>query len=205
MNDAVVYRDEHLLVLNKPEGLLTTPGRFEKQCLWGIAKRLCPAARVVHRLDLDTSGLVVFGCTDRAVSGMNRLFRERGIDKYYDAVSFGLSKTKVGRIQLPLGPDRLNRPKQRLDWRGGKSAQTDFEVLDRVGSQSRLLLKPVSGVRHQLRLHLALIGLPIIGCDLYAPLSVKEASSRLMLHARALRFVHPVTGDPLTIDAGPAF
>ena len=205
MSDNWVYQDEHLLVMNKPAGLLTTPGRFEKKCLWNWAKKIAPSAQVVHRLDLDTSGLVMFGCSPQAVSGLNRLFRDREIDKRYDAVSFGSIGSNRGRITLPLGPDRLQRPKQKIDWRYGKPAETEFEVVHRAEDQLRLLLKPISGVRHQLRIHLASIGLPILGCDLYAPRAVRAASPRLLLHARGLSLPHPVTAIPLTLDAGPVF
>jgi tRNA pseudouridine32 synthase/23S rRNA pseudouridine746 synthase len=205
MSDNLIYQDEHLLVMNKPAGLLTTPGRFEKECLWSWAKTQAPTAQVVHRLDLDTSGLVMFGCSPEAVSGLNRLFRERAIDKQYDAMSVGRMGPDRGRIVFPLGPDRLHRPKQKIDWRAGKRAETEFEVVHRAEDQLRLVLRPITGVRHQLRIHLALIGLPLLGCDLYAPRSVRRASPRLMLHARALSLPHPVTGKALTFDAGPIF
>ena len=205
MSDNWVYQDEHLLVMNKPAGLLTTPGRFEKKCLWNWAKAIAPSAQVLHRLDLDTSCLVMFGCSPQGVSGLNRLFRDRGVDKVYDAVSFGSIGPDRGRIRLPLGPDRLQRPKQKIDWRHGKPAETEFGVVHRGENQVRLVLKPISGVRHQLRIHLASIGLPILGCDLYAPRPVRLASPRLLLHARGLSLPHPVTAVPLTLDAGPVF
>ena len=159
--------------MNKPAGLFTTPGRFEKRCLLNEARALRAEAEVVHRLDLDTSGLVVFGCSKRGISGLNQLFRERRIDKQYVAQVAGTALVDAGEITFPLGPDRVRRPRQRVDWRTGKQALTRYRVLAASGSRTKLALMPVTGVRHQLRLHLALIGLPIVGCDLYAPASVR--------------------------------
>ena len=151
--------------MNKPAGLFTTPGRFEKRCLLNEARALRAEAEVVHRLDLDTSGLVVFGCSKRGISGLNQLFRERRIDKQYVAQVAGTALVDAGEITFPLGPDRVRRPRQRVDWRTGKQALTRYRVLAASGSRTKLALMPVTGVRHQLRLHLALIGLPIVGCD----------------------------------------
>ena len=205
MNDWVIFQDEHLLVMNKPAGLLTTPGRFEKRCLIRSARELRAEAEVVHRLDLDTSGLVLFGCSKPAISGLNRLFRERRIEKEYIALVAGESSVRSGTITFPLAPDRLMRPCQRVDWRHGKRALTRYRVLAGSSVQSRLALMPVTGVRHQLRLHLALIGLPIVGCDLYAPEAVRLAGARLMLHAGQLAFEHPVTKSPLVLRAPADF
>ncbi|MEJ6670059.1 MAG: pseudouridine synthase [Pseudomonadales bacterium] len=201
VKDWVIFQDEHLLVMNKPAGLFTTPGRFEKHCLLGVARALRAEAEVVHRLDLDTSGLVVFGCSKPAISGLNRLFRERRIEKQYVALVAGTSSAESGEIAFPLGPDRLRRPRQRVNWRHGKAALTRYRVLETALAHSRLALTPVTGVRHQLRLHLALIGLPIIGCDLYAPTVVRQAGARLMLHAQQLTFEHPVTRAPFVFQA----
>jgi len=190
--------------MNKPAGLFTTPGRFEKRCLLNEARAFRAEAEAVHRLDLDTSGLVVFGCSKQAISGLNRLFRERRIDKEYVAQVAGTA-ANAGEIMFPLGPDRVRRPRQRVDWRTGKRALTRYRVLATFGSQTRLALMPVTGVRHQLRLHLALIGLPIVGCDLYAPASVRASGARLMLHAQRLSFRHPATNLDLLFEAAPDF
>jgi len=205
VKDWIIFEDEHLLVMNKPAGLFTTPGRFEKRCLLNEARALRAEAQAVHRLDLDTSGLVVFGCSKRGISGLNQLFRERRIDKQYVAQVAGTAAVDAGEITFPLGPDRLRRPRQRVNWRTGKQALTRYRVLSASGSQTRLALMPVTGVRHQLRLHLALIGLPIVGCDLYAPASVRASGARLMLHAQRLTFAHPATNRVLMLEAAPDF
>ncbi len=146
VKDWVIFQDEHLLVMNKPAGLFTTPGRFEKHCLLGVARALRAEAEVVHRLDLDTSGLVVFGCSKPAISGLNRLFRERRIEKQYVALVAGTSSAESGEIAFPLGPDRLRRPRQRVNWRHGKAALTRYRVLETALAHSRLALTPVTGV-----------------------------------------------------------
>jgi len=205
MKDWIIFQDEHLLVLNKPAGLLTTPGRFDKRSLLSAARAIRSEAEAVHRLDLDTSGLVVFGCSKQAISGLNQVFRERQIEKRYVAQVAGAPSAEIGEINFPLGPNRLRRPRQRVDWRKGKRALTRYRVLTTTVSQTRLALMPVTGVRHQLRLHLALIGLPIVGCDLYAPASVRASGSRLMLHAQSLTFSHPATNLDLILEAAPDF
>lgn len=201
----IIFEDSDLLVVNKPAGLLTTPGRFIKDCVISQVNAYRDDARVVHRLDLDTSGLIVMGCTKAGVAGLNRLFRERRITKTYEAIVAGVPKPSEHEITYPLGPDRLHRPRQKVVWRGGKRALTRFEVREQTELGARILVEPVTGVRHQLRCHLALVGHPILGCDLYAPPIMARASKRLMLHATRLAFEHPISGSRLSLYAQPEF
>jgi tRNA pseudouridine32 synthase/23S rRNA pseudouridine746 synthase len=195
----VLYRDAHLLLVRKPDLLLSVPGRhpLNKDCLIARLQKTFPSARIVHRLDLDTSGIMVLALTRRAESGLGRLFQQRRVEKRYEAVVTGLVAADAGEIDLPLGPDPANAPRHRVCRRGGKPALTRYRVLHRGKDSTRLELAPVTGRSHQLRLHLAAVGHPILGCDMYAPAAVRERAPRLLLHATALAFPHPVSGEPL--------
>lgn len=195
----VVHADAHLLVIDKPAGLLAVPGR-------GEAKRDCLAARVqarfadalvVHRLDQATSGVMVFA---RGLDTQRRLcaaFERRQIGKRYVAVVAGCPADASGRIDLPLAADWPNRPRQQVDHVHGKASLTCWRVLDADAERdcSRLELEPLTGRSHQLRVHLGAIGHPILGDALYAPPTIHCRAPRLLLHASALEFVHPATGD----------
>jgi len=136
----------------------------------------------------------VIALTRRAESGLGRLFQERRVEKDYLAVVDGLVADDAGEIDLPLAPDWERRPRQKVCHDEGRAALTRYRVLAREGDRTRLLLTPITGRSHQLRLHLAAIGHPIIGCDLYAPPTVEARSPRLLLHASRLAFPHPVSG-----------
>ena len=201
----IVHIDEHFMVVSKPAGLLSVPGRFVKDC---VLHRLIfdyPDVRIVHRLDLDTSGLLVLARSALATSDLNRQFRERLVTKVYDAVVAGVVEQTTGEIDLPIAPDPDNRPRQRIDQEHGKQALTRYEVIARDHDESRMALYPVTGRSHQLRIHLASIGHPILGCDLYADLAAYEAAPRLMLHAAKLGIQHPKTGEPIEFEAPAAF
>lgn len=191
----VLHADEHLLVVNKPSGLLSVPGRFVKDCALNRLIFDYPDAAIVHRLDLDTSGILVFSRSKLATSDINRQFRERTVKKEYYAVVHGLVPEDKGAITLAIAPDPVNRPKQLIDAVNGKSALTHFEVVQRGDNWTYVLLKPVTGRSHQLRIHMASIGHPILGCDLYAHQTAFEASKRLCLHAAKITFSHPASGD----------
>ena len=188
------FADDDLLVVEKPAGLLTVPGRFVKDCLLKRMMFSFPDVVVLHRLDLDTSGLVVMSQSKRATRELNRQFREREISKEYLATVFGQMKRIRGEIDLALRPDPDHRPKQVVDEQEGKPALTCYELLQIIEGNSQLRLMPVTGRSHQLRVHLASIGHPILGCDLYAHEEAFAAADRLMLHASRLSFKHPTTG-----------
>jgi tRNA pseudouridine32 synthase/23S rRNA pseudouridine746 synthase len=200
-----VHYDDHILVVEKPAGLLTVPGRVVKDCVLNRVLGDFPAAIIVHRLDLDTSGLVILSLSKQSVSAMNRLFRERSIQKTYTALVDGQVTACDGSIDLPIAADPDHRPRQRIDRVSGKDAVTRFEVIRRLDDETRLALYPVTGRQHQLRLHLASIGHPILGCDLYANATALAKASRLMLHAAKVEFNHPVTDRPVSFESSAPF
>ncbi len=187
----IKHVDKDVVVVSKPAGLLSVPGRVVKDCVLSRLAAEYPDVTVVHRLDLDTSGLLVLARSSRAVSELNRQFRERLVDKRYCAVVDGRMADDSGTVELALSPDPNNRPRQRVDMQHGKAAVTRFSVLARQGDTTRIALNPVTGRSHQLRIHMAEIGHPILGCDLYAPEAVLEKAERLLLHAEGLSFEHP--------------
>ena len=188
------FADDDLLVVEKPAGLLTVPGRFVKDCVLQRMMFDFPDVVVLHRLDLDTSGLVVMSQSKRATRELNRQFREREVSKEYLATVFGEVKKVKGEIDLALRPDPDDRPRQVVDEQKGKPALTSYKLLQIIKGNSQLRLTPVTGRSHQLRVHLASVGHPILGCDLYAHEEAFAAADRLMLHASRLSFKHPTTG-----------
>ena len=199
--------DEHLLVLDKPAGLLAVPGRGEdkQDCLAARAHALWPDALVVHRLDMATSGLFLMGRGLHMQRVLSRAFAERRVHKRYEAVVAGLlaAPGAQGVIDLPLAADWPRRPLQKVDPAHGRPSTTRWEVLAQVAGNTRLALEPVTGRSHQLRVHLLAIGHPILGDALYAPAEVQALAPRLLLHASALQLAHPATGEPLAF-ASPA-
>ncbi|WP_062810535.1 pseudouridine synthase [Alcanivorax sp. NBRC 102028] len=193
-----IYRDEHLLLINKPAYLLSVPGRApeNKDCAIRRLQQRYPDIRLVHRLDLDTSGIMVFGLTAFAQSKLSRLFQLRTVKKRYQAIVHGLVEKNAGSIDLPLIADWPKRPLQKVCHETGKNALTHYRVLERdiPGNRTRLALSPVTGRSHQLRIHCRELGHPIIGCDMYAPAEIEALSPRLLLHAEWLAFNHPLTG-----------
>jgi tRNA pseudouridine32 synthase/23S rRNA pseudouridine746 synthase len=191
-----LYIDEHLLVLDKPAGLLSVPGRLEPDCLSAHAQALWPDARVVHRLDQATSGLFVMARGASAQRRLSLAFEKRRVAKTYEAVVEGLLAEDGGSIDLPLIVDWPNRPRQVVDHARGKPALTHWRVLARGAGRSRLALQPVTGRSHQLRVHLQAIGHPIVGDDLYG-----KAGPRLLLHASALTLPHPADDRPAHFES----
>ena len=201
-----IFVDDHFLVIVKPSGLLSVPGRYVKDCVLHRMLSDYPDARIVHRLDLDTSGLMVLSLSDLATRELNRQFRERQVAKEYIARVFGVVSEPTGEIGLGLRPDPDNRPRQLVDDVNGKHALTRFKVLERYEDDSTtVLLIPVTGRSHQLRVHMAAIGHPILGCDLYAHEQALAAADRLMLHASKLRFTHPESKELMEYTSAPKF
>ncbi|MBV1871279.1 MAG: RNA pseudouridine synthase [Gammaproteobacteria bacterium] len=205
----ILYRDEHLLLVSKPEFLLSVPGRAieNKDCLITRLQTLHPSASIVHRLDLDTSGIMVVPLKKTAHSHISRQFQERQVTKHYTAEVFGLLRDNSGCIELPIGKDWPNRPKQKIDTDKGKASTTHWHVLQRFPDENktRVLLKPVTGRTHQLRIHLSAIGHPILGCDMYAHEEALARSPRLLLHATFLTFTHPFSDKVLFGYCPPEF
>lgn len=201
----VIHADDDVLVVSKPSGLLSVPGRFLKDCAVNRLVFDYPDVAVVHRLDLDTSGLMVFALTKHAARDLSRQFREREVDKTYSAVVWGEVALDAGEIDLPLGPVPVGRPRHRVDLEHGKQALTRYQVIERCAGFTLMDLKPVTGRSHQLRVHLTHLGHPIIGCDLYAHPAAFNAAPRLMLHAATLEFGHPSSGRRTRFDDPSGF
>ncbi|GMV45173.1 MAG: hypothetical protein AMXMBFR66_05710 [Pseudomonadota bacterium] len=208
MNDNItlVHADAALVVVDKPAGLHCVPGRgaLASGSLAERVQRRWADARVVHRLDMDTSGLVAFARGAAAQRALAIAFAARRVAKRYQAVVAGLVAADEGTIELPLAADWPRRPRQRVDFERGKASLTRWRVLGRDAAAARTLLQlePVTGRTHQLRVHLAAFGHPIVGDRLYAP---EQDAPRLLLHARALAFVHPAEGTPLELESPTPF
>ena len=210
----VVYADAHLLVLDKPAGLLSVPGRgADKQdCLSARALLRWPDARVVHRLDMATSGLVLMARGAAAQRALGAAFEARQVRKRYQAVVAGaLPASEVWHeIDAPIAADWPRRPLRVID-AAGQPSLTRWRVLQPWplllpgGGASRLLLEPVTGRTHQLRVHLASIGHPILGDTLYGGAAEQQAAPRLLLHATLLELAHPATGGRLRFERAPDF
>ena len=196
-------------MFDKPAGLLAVPGRGDNKqdCLWHRVRQRWPDALVVHRLDMATSGLMLFARGADLQRRLSRAFAARQIDKHYVAVVAGRMPAASGRIELPLMADWPRRPLQKVDALAGKPSITDWQLTgyDDARQTSRLALQPLTGRTHQLRLHLAAIGHPILGDALYAPPDIVERAPRLLLHACALAFDHPLDGTRLQLRCEPPF
>lgn len=203
----IKYQDEDFLILNKPSGLLSVPGKApeHKDSLQFRVQRVLPTATIVHRLDMATSGLLVMALNKAAHRHISKQFELRQTQKSYIAVVFGQIEQESGEIDLPLICDWPNRPKQMVDHTRGKSAQTHWRVLDRQESSTRLELTPITGRSHQLRVHMLSIGHPILGDRLYAHDEALGMSSRLLLHAQTLSFKHPQLEQTMTFNCPVPF
>lgn len=205
----ILHRDDAILVVVKPAELLSVPGRApeHQDCLASRVQSEFPGALIVHRLDMSTSGLMVFARTAEAHRHLNWQFEQRAVDKTYCAIVSGRIEQPEGRIDLPLICDWPNRPRQIVDHEKGKQAQTRYRVLsyDKVNDTTRVELYPLSGRTHQLRVHLKALGYPILGDDLYADETSFNKADRLLLHASALTFTHPVSLKTLTFEHSAPF
>lgn len=206
---SILYCDDVLLVLDKPSGLLSVPGRGEdkKDCLLSRAQVEYPDALIVHRLDMETSGVIVLARNKAVHRQLSLLFQEREVQKRYIAVVDGRIPDAAGVIDLPLICDWPNRPRQIVDHEIGKPSLTRFKVLWRniEEDSTRVELEPETGRSHQLRVHLQSLGYPILGDRLYANTQQQAKASRLLLHALSLSFEHPVTAEPLRFVCEPSF
>ncbi len=203
----ILHADENLLLVRKPDLLLSVPGRhpLNKDCLISRLQRDYPTARIVHRLDLDTSGIMVIPLNRESHAHISRQFQQRQVQKTYHAVVCGRVPLDAGDIQLPIAPDWANRPRQVICHERGKAALTRYEVLERYPDRTRMLLRPVTGRSHQLRIHMRELGHPILGCDLYAHARALGMAKRLMLHASRIEFEHPASGEWLIGECPPDF
>jgi tRNA pseudouridine32 synthase / 23S rRNA pseudouridine746 synthase len=205
-----IYADSHLLVLNKPAGLLSVPGKgADKQdCLSARVQQHYPDALIVHRLDMATSGLMLMARGPAIQTALSKLFEQRQIHKRYVAVVDGHMNINEDwqLIDLPIALDWPNRP-LRIISATGKPSQTRWRALqyDADTNTTRVELEPITGRSHQLRVHLKALGHPILGDALYAPAEAQAKATRLQLHACTLRFLHPATGEAMVFDSAPSF
>ncbi len=191
----VIHVDDDILLLNKPHDLLSVPGRpvEHKDCLSHRARAAFPTSLQVHRLDMATSGLMIFAMNPAAQRHIGLQFERRKVDKSYQALVWG-QPADTGSVDLPLIVDWPNRPLQMVDHERGKSAHTDWQVIDREADFARVRLTPTTGRSHQLRVHMLAIGHPILGDRFYAKGAALAARDRLCLHAEMLEFHHPSDG-----------
>jgi tRNA pseudouridine32 synthase/23S rRNA pseudouridine746 synthase len=201
----IVSQDDDILVLNKPSGLLSVPGKEHADCLQARVQRVFPTATVVHRLDMATSGLMVMALNKPAHRHISKQFELRETTKTYQAIVFDNVQQNAGKINLPLICDWPNRPKQMVDHEHGKKALTYWRVLERNIDTTRVELNPVTGRSHQLRVHMLSMQHPIIGDTLYARGKALEMADRLNLHAMFLSFRHPVSEQPLQFESEVPF
>ena len=203
----ILYQDEDLLLVRKPDLLLSIPGRhpLNKDCLITRLQEDYPSASIVHRLDLDTSGIMVVPLNKAAHAHISKQFQARTVEKSYTAVVWGEPALDRGEIELPIACDWANRPRQKICHESGRHALTRYEVVSRQADRSRVILQPVTGRSHQLRIHMRELGHPILGCDMYAHPEALAMAPRLMLHATTLGLTHPTTGEWLTGESPPDF
>jgi len=207
VNLAVLHADDALIVVDKPSGMLSVPGRGAhlQDCAASRVQAMFGDALVVHRLDMATSGLMLFARGIDAQRTLSRAFAQREVHKRYVAVVHGHLLQTQGEIDLPLIADWPNRPLQKVDRENGKPSTTRYRVIGVEGDRTRVELEPVTGRAHQLRVHLLAIGHAIVGDALYAPPEALAGAERLLLHATQLRFAHPVHGAPMTLNSPVPF
>ena len=204
----LVYRDDYIAVVNKPSGLLSVPGnqpQYYDSAMSRVKEKygFCEPA---HRLDMATSGVLLFALSKAADRELKRQFREREPKKYYQALVWGHMEQDHGVVELPLICDWENRPRQKICFERGKRAVTFYDVLQRYpNNTTRVKLTPITGRSHQLRLHMLALGHPILGDKFYAHPQAKALSPRLCLHAESLQIQHPITGETMEFTAPVGF
>lgn len=202
----VIHLDHELCVVNKPSGLLSVPGKGAHlaDCLLARVQAAFPEALLVHRLDRDTSGVMVFAMTPHAQRHLGLQFEKRQVRKVYLARVWGEMAEKTGTVDLPLIVDWPNRPLQKVDYETGKPALTEWRVVRVQEGTTRVRLYPQTGRSHQLRVHMKEVGHPILGDPFYAEGAARDFP-RLMLHAESLRLRHPDGGKGMTFSAKAPF
>ena len=200
-----VFEDKHILVMDKPPGLLSVPGKLEgrEDCQMSRLQAARWDALLVHRLDCDTSGLMIFARTKAAQGFLGQEFEKRRAKKTYVARVAGEIAGESGTIDLPIGADWPNRPRQMVSHDHGRPAVTDWQVIGRAPGETRVRLTPLTGRSHQLRVHLLALGHPILGDPIYS--TDTPMHPRLMLHAETLALHHPATGDTVDFTAPVPF
>ena len=202
----ILHEDHEVVVVDKPSGLLSVPGKGAHlaDCLIARVQAVFPTALLVHRLDRDTSGVMIFAVTPHAQRHLGLQFEKRQTKKTYVARVWGEMQDKTGTVDLPLIVDWPNRPKQMVDHENGKSAVTDWRVVRARDGETRVRLMPKTGRSHQLRVHMQALGHPILGDPFYATGPARDYP-RLMLHSETLQFRHPDGGQGMRITAKAPF
>lgn len=202
----ILHHDAEILVVNKPAGLLSVPGRGEHlaDCLIARIQQVFPEALLVHRLDRDTSGVMVFALTPHAQRHLSMQFEKRTTKKTYVARLTGRLEPRAGTVDLPLIVDWPNRPRQMVCHETGKPAVTDWKVVKSNDAETRVRLTPKTGRSHQLRVHMLSLGHAILGDPLYASGAALD-HERMMLHSEELRIKHPNSGESLRFRAKAPF
>lgn len=202
----ILQEDGHIIAVNKPSGVLSVPGKGEHlaDCLMTRVQAVFPDALLVHRLDRDTSGVIVFALTAHAQRSLSMQFEKRTTKKTYVAWVQGQLAEKTGTVDLPLIVDWPNRPLQKVCHETGKPAVTGWRVLKQTDGETRVRLFPKTGRSHQLRVHMLALGHPILGDPLYAP-ETTDDYPRLMLHSEELRINHPESGKGMSFRAKVPF
>jgi len=203
----IVHDDHEILIVNKPAGLLSVPGKGEHlaDCLIARIQAVFPQALLVHRLDRDTSGVMVFALTPHAQRHLGLQFEKRMTQKTYVARVAGTLEPKTGTVDLPLIVDWENRPLQKVCHETGRAAHTDYRVMRYGANETRVKLMPKTGRSHQLRVHMLALGHPILGDPFYSKGAALEDHPRLMLHSEELRLRHPDGGKNLRYRAKVPF
>lgn len=199
----ILYEDADMIAVSKPEGLLSVPGRGPHlaDCLLTRLQLMRGEVLLVHRLDRDTSGLMIFALRKEAQRKLGRMFEVKHIKKRYIARVAGEVTQPSGVVDLPLIVDWPNRPLQHVNWERGKPSVTDWSRMSVENGTTRMCLMPRTGRSHQLRVHMQQIGHPILGDPFYAEGAARDDYSRMMLHAEGLKMAHPISGKMLRLVA----
>lgn len=207
MSLPLIYEDEHLLVFDKPSGLLAVPGvgADKQDCLSARVQAEYPEALIVHRLDRDTSGVMLMARDAEVHRAVSILFQKRKVEKRYIAVVRGLVEEDCGEVDLPLCKDFEDKPRHKVDKELGKPSLTKWWVEERLRDRTRVRLEPVTGRSHQLRLHMKAMGHVILGDNLYADAVSLIMADRLMLHAEMLSLKHPVSDEVMVWEVACGF
>lgn len=206
MSLEIIYQDEYLIAVNKPGGLLSVPGLGEKN-QDSVATRMQAInseVKIVHRLDCLTSGIMLLAVGIKMQRELSRQFHDRKINKQYVAEVRGVLSEQQGIIDIPMRGDPDDRPRQIIDYQQGKASKTEWSVIGIDGDRTRLLLKPVTGRTHQLRIHCMAIGHIIVGDTLYGD-EIEKYEKMMLLHAETISFFHPATGEAMTLTVACEF
>ena len=200
----IIHLDDDIIIVNKPSGLLSVPGRYEPDSAYTRLANAYGELHVIHRLDNDTSGIIVYARNKKALTAVQQQFEKQQTRKVYEALVTGQLKGNWGCINMPICVDWPNRPLQMISHVNGRYALTRWKKLEQTDAWTRVELYPKTGRSHQLRLHMLALGHPIVGDPFYGGAEAKQ-QTRMMLHARELDFTHPTTGKLMQIVCPPAF